>query len=97
MIKPLIADAPYPSTDGILRDVCQLKIISPAYATSTGELNAIMQYIYHSLIFSANGRTEDADTIKSIAIAEMLHLDLLRLYYCPRRATDIYSQPTCGV
>jgi bacterioferritin len=91
MIKPLIADAPYPSTDGILRDVCQLKIISPAYATSTGELNAIMQYIYHSLIFSANGRTEDADTIKSIAIAEMLHLDLLGDCIIALGAQPIYT------
>jgi bacterioferritin len=91
MIKPLIVDAPYPTTEGIVRDICNLKIISPAYATSTGELNAIMQYIYHSLIFSAHDRGDDADTIKSIAIAEMLHLDLLGDTIIALGAQPIYS------
>jgi bacterioferritin len=50
-----------------------------------------MQYIYHSLIFSAHERQEDADTIKSIAIAEMLHLDLLGDTIIALGAQPIYS------
>lgn len=77
MPKPLISNQPYPETDGICHDVCALKIISPAYSTSSGELNAVMQYIYHSLNFMHGGMKEHAETLESIAIAEMIHFKLL--------------------
>jgi bacterioferritin len=91
MLEPLIVNAPYPSTDGITKDARTIKIISPAYATSTGELNAILQYIYHSFIFSSSGMEEHANTIKRIAIAEMLHLDLLGDMIIALGAQPIYS------
>lgn len=77
MSKPLISDQPYPKTDGICPDVCTLKIITPAYSTSCGELNAVMQYIYHSLNFKHGGMKEHAETLEGIAIAEMIHFRLL--------------------
>ncbi|MGN0814752.1 MAG: ferritin-like domain-containing protein [Candidatus Coproplasma sp.] len=91
MPKPLIVQAPYPTTEGICPDVCALKIISPAYATSTGELNAILQYVYHSFIFSAKGRGSQAETLMSIAIAEMHHLDLLGETICALGAQPIFT------
>ncbi len=77
MPKPLIADGPYPSLKGLQTDCLSVRIISPAYATSAGELNAVMQYIYHSLNFACKGDEKTAELLKSIAIAEMIHFDLL--------------------
>ena len=77
MSGPLSASKPYPSAEGISPDAYSLRIISPAYASPTGELNAILQYIYHSFYFEKYGFHDIAETLKSIAMAEMRHLDLL--------------------
>lgn len=77
MPKPLIANLPYPSLDGLTTDPRSARIISAAYATPSGELNATLQYVYHSLCFAHSGKKSAADTLMSIAIAEMTHLDLL--------------------
>lgn len=91
MPQPLIVQSPYPTTDGICPDACALKIISPAYATSTGELNAILQYVFHSLNFSARGREDQAETLMRIAVAEMHHLELLGKTICALGAQPVYS------
>jgi bacterioferritin len=91
MPKPLIVDAPYPDPQELSHDAYTIKIISPAYATSSGELNAILQYIYHSFNFSSKGKEEIATTIESIAIAEMLHLELLGKSILALGAQPIYS------
>lgn len=77
MPKPLTLSKPFPSVEGLLPDAYSLRIISPEYASPTGELNAILQYIYHSFYFKKCGYGDIAETLKSIAVAEMLHLDLL--------------------
>lgn len=77
MPKPLTAENAYPTTEGISRDAYALRIISPAYAASAGELNAILLYLYQSLCFKAEGYGGYAETIEAIAIAEMFHLKLL--------------------
>lgn len=77
MPKPLSVAKPFPSAEGVSPDAYSLRIISPAYASPTGELNAILQYIYHSFYFDKCGFKDIAQTLKSIAVAEMLHLDLL--------------------
>ena len=77
MPKPLTTENAYPTTEGISCDAYALRIISPAYAAPIGELNAILLYLYQSLCFKAAGYSEYADTIESIAIAEMFHLKLL--------------------
>lgn len=77
MPEPLIADAPYPSLDGLSHDPFSSRIISAAYATPSGELNATLQYVYHSLNFAHCGYKKFADTLMRIAVAEMTHLDLL--------------------
>ena len=77
MPKPLTAENSFPTTDGICPDAYSLRVISPAYASPTGELNAIMQYVYHSLHFKVCVYVDFAKTIQSIAMAEMIHLELL--------------------
>ena len=77
MSKPLTLNEPFPTVEGVCPDAYSLAVISPAYASSTGELNAVLQYIYHFFNFNKHGLKEYAETLESIAIAEMLHLKLL--------------------
>lgn len=77
MPKPLIAKTSYPSVKDITRDLISARIISPAYATSCGELNTVLQYIYQSFCFNHAGKESMAELIQSIAIAEMMHLNFL--------------------
>ncbi len=77
MPEPLKINSPYPSAEGLSQDALSLRIISPAYASSTGELNAALQYVYHSFYFRKNGYTEIASTLLSVAVAEMTHLKIL--------------------
>lgn len=77
MPKPLTLPEPFPSVEGITNDAYALRLISPAYASHVSELNAILQYIYHSFFFNRSGFGKIGETLKSIAIAEMLHLDIL--------------------
>lgn len=68
---------PYPKFSGIGEDYRSAAIISPAYAGMHGELNAVLQYIFHSFYFEKAGMNEAADVMIGIAISEMKHLDLL--------------------
>lgn len=75
-MKPLICDLPYPSVDSLTCDVRSGQIISFAYAAQYGELTATLQYTYHHFHFGLTDG-ETADTLMSIAVAEMKHLDIL--------------------
>lgn len=92
MSKPLTLKEPFPTTDGICPDAYSLAVISPAYASSTGELNAVLQYIYHSFIFDKQGKKEYAEALESIAIAEMIHLKLLGKIIANLGAQPLYCQ-----
>lgn len=91
MPSPLTADRPFPSTEGLCPDAYSLRVISPAYATPAGELNAILQYLYHYHHFNANGYSEFADTIERIAIAEMFHLKLIGSVILALGAAPVYT------
>ena len=91
MPKPMTADKPFPTTEGLCRDAYSLRVISPAYATPASELNAILQYLYHYHHFKACGYADFADTIESIAIAEMMHLKLLGASILALGAAPIYT------
>ncbi len=91
MPKPLIADKAYPTTDGISHDCRALRIISPAYASSTGEINAILQYNYHAVMFVGRGLDEYAELLDSIAVAEMIHLKLLGKLILALGAQPVYT------
>lgn len=91
MPSPLTAERPFPTTDGLCRDAYSLRIISSVYATPAGELNAILQYLYHYHMFNAGGREEFARTIGDIAMAEMLHLRLLGATITALGAPPVYT------
>lgn len=92
MPKPLILQEPYPTTEDISPDAYSLRIISPAYAWSYGELNAILQYIYHSFFFGKKGYDDIANTLTSIAIAEMKHLDILGQTILALGAAPVFTE-----
>lgn len=92
MAKPLTAQLPFPTTEGLCPDAYSLGIISPAYASCTGELNAILQYFYHYFNFDREGYKEIAGNLESIAVAEMLHLKLLGKTMLALGAQPIYCQ-----
>ncbi len=77
MKKPLIVSLPYPSLDDIEKDKKTALILSRAYAGCHGELNAILQYIYHHFYFNDLRKKEYAEKLIEISLAEMLHLSLL--------------------
>lgn len=91
MTKPLIAEKTYPTTEGIAPDCRVLRIISPAYASSTGELNSTLQYLYHAVHFRGRGREEYAELLESVAVAEMLHLKLLAQTIYALGAPPVYT------
>ncbi len=75
-MKPLICDLPYPSTDNLTTDIRSGQIISFAYASLYGEITATLQYLYHEIYFQDFSQN-DADTLMSIALAEMKHVKIL--------------------
>lgn len=91
MPKPLIAEGSYPSLKDLQCDPIAARILSSAYASSSGELNASLQYIYHSINFSCKNDEVRAELLKSIAIAEMIHLDLLGEALIRLGAQPVYS------
>lgn len=97
MPKPLTVPEPFPSIKDLCEDAYSLRIISPAYASSTGELNAILQYIYHSFFFERCGYADAAEKLVSIAVAEMQHLDLLGQTILALGAPPVYCRnPSTG-
>ena len=92
MPKSIHTNQPYPTTDGICPDAYSLRIVSPAYASNESELNAILQYIYHSVNFEKSGYKEIADTLVGIGIAEMHHLDMLANLILALGAQPVYAQ-----
>lgn len=68
---------PYPDLEGIGEDEKALKIISPAYAGDESELTAILQYAYQSVSLQETGREDMASKLKTIAMDEMRHAEIL--------------------
>lgn len=102
MPEQLTLDQPFPSLDGLAEDAYSLRIISPAYASPTGELNAVLQYVYHSFYFEKCGKADIAKTLMSLAVVEMSHLRQLgrailalgappTYCRCPYSGFDYYS------
>lgn len=91
-MKPLSLETPYPEAEGLSPDAYSLRIISPAYASPTGELNAVLQYIYHSYFFRRNKKIDEAKTLVGIAISEMKHLELLGETILALGAPPVYCQ-----
>lgn len=97
MPSPLTAKEPFPTTDGICPDAYSLRVISPAYASPIGELNAILQYTYHVLNFKAKGYEEYASIIEDISIAEMIHFELLGSTILALGAAPVFTSNPPGM
>lgn len=52
-----------------------IRAISPAYAGREGELTAILQYVYQSILLDGCGKSEEAKKLLHIAVEEMHHLE----------------------
>ncbi len=98
----LSAESPYPALEGVSADRESVRIISPAYADRGSELTAVLQYVYHAIVFSGLQMKQYSRLLMGIAVSEMHHLDLLgnMLYqmgalpvytFCPPRLFDFYS------
>lgn len=75
-MAPLICEIPYPSTDDLEADVRSGQILSFAYATPRGAVNAVLQYCYHATHMRKHS-ADDADILKSIAQAEAMHAQII--------------------
>ncbi len=76
MSKIIALDLPYPTASDLEKDLDSARIIAPAYAGARGELNAVLQYIYHFYQFNALS-DDTANTLIGISLAEMRHLRIL--------------------
>lgn len=71
------AEKGYPALGEIKEDIASLRLIAPAYAGREGELTAVLQYVFQSIVFGERGNKEVSKKILDIAVAEMRHLEIL--------------------
>lgn len=92
MSRPAIIDLPYPDISVIEKDLKAATIIAPAYAGMHGELNAILQYLYHYFIFKREGDEQTAQTLMEISVAEMHHFKMLGELFTNLGVDPVYSK-----
>ena len=63
--------------NAVKENVRALRVVSPAYAGRDGELTAILQYVYQSILLGGSGEKELSALLLSIAVEEMRHLQIL--------------------
>ena len=89
---PLITDSPYPSLDHICEDSKTLRAVSPAYAGRDGELTAILQYVYQSVLLGSYGNQKASRLLMNIAAAEMRHLEILGTLITRLGAPPVFTE-----
>lgn len=77
MLLENFVDLPYPNLSEIKKDAKVATMIAPTYASTHGELNNLLQYLYHYFVFICNGDVETANIIGKIVLSEMRHLKIL--------------------
>ncbi len=77
MVKPVALSLPYPSVEGIEKNLKYASYLSFLYAGKHGELNTVLQYVYQYFYFNAFGQKEIAKTLMGIAVSEMRHMEIL--------------------
>lgn len=75
-VKPAIADLPYPPNQVKEQNLAYANLLSIDYCGSVSELSAITQYISNETQLSLQ-KCAMAQTLLSIAMAEMMHLQKL--------------------
>ncbi|MBQ3116688.1 MAG: manganese catalase family protein [Clostridia bacterium] len=68
---------PYPSVESFSPDYKSACVIAPSYCGIHGELDAILQYVYHGFYFNKIGDKQTADVMIGIAMCEMQHFEML--------------------
>ena len=76
-IEPLASDLPYPSLSDVEPDPRVLEMFYDAYSAQHSELNAILQYVYHQLIFDSLEMYDVSRVYACIFVSEMEHLHQL--------------------
>lgn len=87
----LKAEMNYPSMEEINEDFQTLRLISPTYAGREGELTAILQYVYQSIVFGQLGNESIAKSIMGIAVCEMRHFEILGTLITKLGAAPIFT------
>ena len=67
---------PYPEIENATTDMKTVAVLKNLASSSVGELEAVLNYIYQSVIANKTHR-DIADLFEEIAIVEMEHLDML--------------------
>lgn len=81
----------YPTLEEIKEDIVTLRLISPAYAGREGELTAILQYVFQSIVFGELGKSEISKRLIQIAVTEMHHLEILGTVITKLGAPPIFT------
>ena len=58
-------------------DLCNLRALAPAYAGRSGELTAVLPYVFQAIALGGCGREAEARALMNIAKDEMRHLEKL--------------------
>ena len=77
--------------ESVGQDYASLRIVSPAYAGREGELTAVLQYVYQSVLLGQGGEEEDAKEVHKIAVQEMRHLQILGTLICRLGASPVFT------
>ena len=80
-VKPIMMDLPYPPVRAERENQGYANLLSVDYCGSVSELSAIAQYINHENRLSGQ-ECALAQTILGIAVAEMIHLQMLGELIC---------------
>ncbi|MBE5741124.1 MAG: hypothetical protein E7351_01140 [Clostridiales bacterium] len=69
-------EKPYPEIEGAREDMTTVSILKNLANSRSGELNAVLQYVYQSCV-SDKTMQDIADIFEEIGIVEMMHLHIL--------------------
>ena len=67
---------PYPEIVGAVDDLTTVAILKNLASSRAGELSAVLQYVYQSVIADQTN-SEIASILEEIGVVEMIHLDML--------------------
>ncbi len=71
------SELPYPSLEAITPDPAALRIVAPAYAGRMGEMTAVLQYVYQSVLFGECGMKDASELLMQVSVVEMRHMHIL--------------------
>lgn len=81
----------FPTLDDIGEDYASLRLVSPAYAGRDGELTAVLQYVFQSIVLDHCGERKFARTMMKIAVEEMHHMEILGTLICKLGAPPVFT------